>query len=390
MFGMEGDMFSTIIWFVLFIFFMLYGSKIMVTQTILKIEKDVTELETMAKKSRGYVLNSISKNPSPKVKQSVANFMEFFAVSPVTTDPYGVMKKLDHIIKQADKRFDYFVNSIVPDFSKEKKRDMRGALSGAMTTHQIAKIVRHFLEQIKKYKMLQLAMILQMQIPMILSLSKSAMYATKAFLDETPIGDSIGPLVAAHMMNGKVTVNEEEEFAYVETKMNGRKVIIAKADGPGATVAMPGKFMQKIMKKRKITRILTIDAGLKMEGEKSGSIAEGVGIAMNPAGTDRYEIEEVAVNRKIPMDAIVIKVSEEDALMPMRKEIINSVSNAIGVVRENINRAKKNETILIMGVGNTCGVGNNPKAALEAEKKARNALKKEEKPKKKYLNMFGR
>jgi len=74
--------------------------------------------------------------------------------------------------------------------------------------------------------------------------------------------------------------------------------------------------------------------------------------------------------------------------MPMKKEIINSVSNAIGVVRQNINRANKNETILIMGVGNTCGVGNNPKAALEAEKRARTALKKEEKPKKKYLNMF--
>lgn len=387
MFGAQGDVWSTIIWFALFIFVMLFGSRLMVTQTILKLEKDVLELEELATKSKGYIFTKVK--PSSKQKQNINNFMEFFAVPPVSSDPYGVMKKLDHIIRLADKRFNYFVNTIIPNASVVEKRNLRGALSGAMTSYQIAKIVRHLLEQIKKYKMLQLAMILQMQIPMISSMAKSATKATKAFIDGVPIGDGIGPLVIAHLMNGKINVMDDEEFVYMEGKLYGRRVILAKADGPGATIAMPGKFIQKIMKKKKITRIITVDAGLRMEGEKAGTVAEGVGVAMNPAGTDRYDIEEAAVNKNIPLDAIVIKVSEEEALAPMKKEVLNSISDAIETLKENVNRSKKNDLILIMGVGNTCGIGNSPKAALEAEKLARKHSKTEEKPKKKYLNKLG-
>ena len=77
--------------------------------------------------------------------------MEFFAVTPISTDPYGIMKKLDHIIKNYDSRFRCFVDQINPNASKEEKKNIKNALSGAITTHQIAKIVRHYVELIKKY-----------------------------------------------------------------------------------------------------------------------------------------------------------------------------------------------------------------------------------------------
>ena len=374
--GGGGDVWSTIIWFILFIVFIIFGPRMMVTQSILKLEREVLELETMAKNSKKYVLGAISKNPTSKDKSSVDGFMEFFAVEPVSTDPYGVMKKLDHVIKQSDERFDYFVDQLVPHFSKEKKKDLKNALAGAITTHQIAKIVRHMLEIIKKYKMFQLAMVLQMQVPLIKRMSKSAEAATKAFVDEMPIGDTIGPLVIAHMMKGNPKVWENEEFAFTETRMGNKKIIFAKADGPGATVAKPGKFVTKILRRKNVNRIITVDAGLRLEGEKSGIIAEGVGIAMNPAGTDRFEIEEITVKKKLPLDAIVIKVSDEEALMPMNKPIVDSVSNAIKTIKDTINRVKGRETILVIGVGNTCGVGNTPKKAMEAEKRIRANIRK--------------
>lgn len=383
-----GDIWSTIMWLVLFVLFMAFGPKMMAAQYIMKLEKEVSELEAMASKSRKHVLNFISKNPSPKIKSSVEGFMEFFAVPPVSTDPYGVVKKLDHIIKQSDKRFDYFVNQLVPEFSKEQKRDLKCALGGAITTHEIAKIVRHMVEIIKKYKMFQMAMIVQMQIPLIKRMAESAEVATKAFADEMPIGDSIGPLVVANMMSGKNKVWEDEEFAFCETKINGKTIIFSKADGPGATVAKPGKFVKKMINKKKINRVITIDAGLRLEGEKSGIVIEGVGIAMNPAGTDRFEIEEVTVNKNIPLDAIVVKVSDKEALTPMTKEVVDSVSNAIRVTKETINREKGKETILVMGVGNTCGVGNNPKSAIEAEKRIRNNIRKLKKDKKDKKKIF--
>ncbi len=382
-FGGNGDVWSTIVWFVLFIFFIIFGPRLMVTQSILKLERDVSEIEEMAKKAKSHVYSFVAKSPTPKIRGSIDGFMEFFAVEPVSADPYGVMKKLDHIIKRSDKRFNYFVNQITPNFSKEDKRNLKGALGGAITTYQVAKILRHMLEIIKKYKMFQLAMVLQMQIPLIARMAKSALAATKAFTDGIPIGDGIGPLVIASMIKGKVKLYDDEEFVYTETKINGNKIILAKADGTGATVGMPGKFVKKLLKRKKINRIITVDAGMKLEGEKSGTLAEGVGVAMNPAGTDRYDIEEITVRKNIPLDAIIIKVSDEEALMPMKKEIANSVPNAINLIKENINREKRKETILVMGVGNTCGIGNNHKEALEGERKLRAYLRKMEKQKKK-------
>ena len=111
---------------------------------------------------------------------------------------------------------------------------------------------------------------------------------------------------------------------------------------------------------------------------------------MNPAGTDRYEIEEIVVKRKIPLDAVVIKVSEKEALTPMTKEIANSVPNVLETVKKTINMKKGRESILIMGVGNTCGIGNNHKEAMASEKKIRTNIRKmsKKKKKRKLLNRF--
>ena len=146
--------------------------------------------------------------------------------------------------------------------------------------------------------------------------------------------------------------------------------------------------MIKFMKSQRIDRIITIDAGLKLEGEKTGTIAEGVGIAMGGIGVDRYEIEGIAVKRRMPLDAVVIKVSDEEALMPMRKDIFDSVKNATEIVKESLSRSKKNERILIMGVGNTCGIGNDSKAVKEVETRVKRHTREQEKGKKKNILKF--
>jgi hypothetical protein len=378
-----GDWISTIVWIILIIVSIFFGPRLMTTQTILKLEKEATDLEQMANKSKSYILKSISKKSKKKdFKKQITNFMEFFAVSPIGTDPYGIMKKLDHIVKNYDSRFNYFVNQINPNATEIEKRNIKNALSGAITTHQIAKIVRHYVELIKKYKMFQYAMVIQMQIPLITSVAKASMKATKAFIDGVPIGDGVGPLVSASLISGKATKFKDEEFIIAKTKIDGKDVILSKADGPGATTGYPGKFLTKLLKKQKISKIITIDAGLKLEGEKTGSVAEGVGIAMGGIGVERYEIEQIAVKKKIPLDAVVIKVSNEEALMPMKKEVFDAVPMAVDAVKSSINRSKKNEKILIIGVGNTCGVGNDSKTVGEVKKKVKkHSVKKKEKKK---------
>ena len=381
----NGDWTSTLVWFLLIMVFVFFGPRLMVMQTVWKLEKDVARFEEMAEKSKKIVLNRISSRPSKELRANVSNFMEFFAVSPVATDPYGIIKKIDLVVKQSDQRFRYFVSQVAPRMSKDEQKDLKNALAGAMTTHQIAKVVRHFLELIKKYKIFQLAMLLQMQIPLIERMARAALGATQAFVDEVPIGDGIGPLVVATMVpaKAKVKVYHEEDVAVAKTKIKGRTVWIGKANGPGATTSYPGKFLKKFIRKNRINRIITVDAALRLEGEKPGTIAEGVGIAMGGVGVERYEIEEIAVAKNLPIDAVAIKVNEEEALNAMKIEVLDAVPGAIDAVYKAINRGKKNEKILLFGVGNTCGVGNNVKAAREAEAKLKKYLRKMEKQKKK-------
>jgi len=377
-----SDLLSTIITFIFFIIVVVFGQRLMTMQTILKLEQEAKELEEMADRSKGYILKSLSKRSDHKLKENVNNFLEFFAIEPVAVDPYGVIKKIDHIVKNSDQRFTYFVNQIAPDFSEVRKRDIKNALEGAMMTHQVAKIVRHYLELIKKYKMFQLAMIIQMQLPLITRVAKAAMHATHAFVDGIPIGDGIGPLTAANLMKGNVKTYKEDEFSVVETNIAGRKVWVSKAEGPGASTGYPGKFLTKFFKTQKINKIITIDAALKLEGEKAGSVAEGVGVAMGGSGVDRYEIEEITVKNNIPLDAVAIKVSEEEALMPMKKEVFEAVPKAIEAVKKAVLRANKKDKIMIMGVGNTCGIGNDANSIAKAEEKIKSHIKKSEEKKK--------
>ena len=381
--GGQQDLLSTVVWFLMFFVFAFFYPRMMISQTIWSLEKSISAMEETARKCQDVVTKRIEARPSAKLKENVKNFMDFFAVPSVSDDPYGIIKKLDLVIRQSEGRFKWFVNQIAPGLNDTEKSNIKSALAGAMTTHQIAKVMRHMLELIKKYKILQLAMIVQMQLPLIERQAKAATEATKAFANGIPIGDGIGPMVAASLIPAKtkVTIYEDEEFAVANVTIGKRPVLVAKASGPGATVGRPGKFLLKLMKKQRINRIITVDAAMRLEGETAGSVAEGVGVAMG-GSVDRYEMEEVAVKKNIPLDAVAIKVSDEEALGPMIRPVLDAIPEATEALKAALGRTQRNERILVMGVGNTCGVGNNAKALEEDKKKLLKALAALEKEKK--------
>lgn len=386
-FGGSMDWISTIMWFLVFILFIMFGPRLMVTQIVLKLEKDVAELEAMESRSITAVAKAVTKKPTAALRARIAGFMDFFSVSPIDLDPYGLMRKLDMVVRQAEDRFKWFAKQIGPGMSEQRTADIKSALAGAMTLHQITKVVRHFLELIKKYKIYQLGLLLQMQLPLIKRLAVAAEKATGAFIDGIPIGDGIGPLVVANLMTGKPESYADEEFVVSRARIAGRPVLISKATGPGASTGYPGKFMLKLSKRERLDRIITIDAGLRLEGEKAGGIAEGVGVALGGTGVDRYEIEEFAVKAGIPLDAIVVKVNEEEALSPMIKDVLAAVPRATAALEVAVRRSRRNERILVMGVGNTCGIGNDARAARSAGERLRSAWKKAEPEKKGWFGL---
>lgn len=370
-----GGILGQLIGLLIFILFITFYSRILVHQIMFKLEKSAMMLEDMSNKAEGIVTRKVSKKPDKKLRHKIKNFLEFFVVPPVDMDPYGVMKKLEHLVDQEKYRFRYFVSQVAPKADSEEQANIMMGLSGAMNLYQITKIVRHFVELIKKTKSINLAMIIQMQLPFIERLAKALLRGTEALSNGWPIGDGIGPYVAASMIDGN-TKDFDDETILHRKKIGKRNVIVVKAKGPGGRTGNPGKLLEKIAKREKIAKIITIDAAGKLEGEKTGMIAEGVGIAMGGIGVERYQLEGVATKLKVPMDSVIVKMAPEEAIAPMKEPVWKAREGAMKTVEELIANTKGKGKVVIIGVGNTSGVGNNKKTLGDADKIIKSNIKK--------------
>lgn len=380
------NIFGNLIYFLLFFLFIFFYPRLLITQTILNLEKTATMLEGLTVSAKRIILRKIAKKPSKELKEAINNFLDFFVIEPVSLDPYGIIKKFEHLTNLSEKRFKYFVRRIAPKFDSENQANLSMGLSGAISLNQIAKLVRHFVEIVRKTKNLQLALILQMQLPLIERMSKALLKGTEALTNGWSIGDSVGSLVAAHLIGNSKTKEIEEDTLLARKKIKGKDVLIIKAKGPGGRLGKLGKTVEKLVKKQKIAKIITIDAAAKLEGEKTGVIAEGIGVAIGGIGVDRAYIENIATQKDLPLDSIVIKMSQEEAIMPMKLEILNSIPRVIKLVEENIEKTREKGKIIVVGVGNSCGTGNNEKEAKKAKEEINRIAKmmkmREEKEKK--------
>lgn len=362
MFLMQSDIFGMVIWFFLFFVLMFIYPRLMLSQIIYKIEQSAKKMETMSEDANLMAARKVEKNPSKELRHQINEFTDFFVVEPSAIDPYGLVKKIDQTIRDMEDRFAEFSNHIGSGLSEKERQELNYSLRAAIGLRQISKIVRHYVEQAKKYKNLQIAMILQMQLPIIEKIAESELRGTEAFVKGYPIGDSIGPLVAASLISESKDLSED--VVYGETIINDRRCFVLKAKGPAPHLGRIDEGIDKIMKRYKITRVITIDAALKLEGEKSGSVAEGVGFAMGGIG-QREMIENVLLPKKIPIDSIVVKVGLTEAISPMKKDIFSSVPKVKAAVERSVNRAKKGEKVIIIGVGNSCGIGDTKKTVDE-------------------------
>jgi hypothetical protein len=367
--------FGSIIWVIFFLVMIFFYPRLIITQMLWRLSQSVKMLEALTSRGKKIVTRKISKKPSKKLRKSIDNFLEFFMIEPVSLDPYGIVRKIEHITILQEKRFKYFAKQVAPHFNSEARANLTMGLAGAISLNQLTKIVKHFVELIKKTKNLQLAMLIQMQLPLIKILAKALAKGTEALTYGWPIGDSVGPLVGAHLIGKSRTKEIKEDTILARKKIKRKDVLILKAKGPGGRLGKIGRAVEKLVKKQKIAKIITIDAAMRLEGEKTGSIAEGIGVAIGGIGVDRAYIENIATKKDIPLDSIVIKVNQEEAIMPMKKEVLNSVSKVTKLVEENIAQTKQKGKIIIAGVGNSCGIGNNEKAAKKAEEQIKKIIK---------------
>ena len=384
MFGMQGDAIGTIIWFLLFFVFVFIYPRMMLSQMIMKLEQSAQRMEQLSVKAKNMIVKKVGKK-SKIIDAKVRNFQDFIAIEPTSLDPYGIVRKIDHITRGVETRFQQFVDEIAGEKNKREKQEINFGLRAAIGVHTIAKIVRHYVEIVKKFKNLQLAIILQMQLPEIERIAKSELKGTEAFVGGYPIGDSIGPMVAASLIDKSREITDDVVCG--ETKILGRKAFVLKAKGPGPHLGRIDEALEKILKKNRIARVITVDAAGKLEGEKTGSVAEGVGFAMAYTA-ERQLIEDILIPRKIPIDAIAVKVGLEEAITPMKMEIKNSIPEVIDAIKTSTKRTKKHDKIIVIGVGNSCGIGDDKKSLEQAEKIISRLDKKLKKEKEKKRRWF--
>ncbi len=360
-FGTGGDSnpFMMLIWFLPIILFVFYGQRIQLIITSRDIKKDMAKLEQFRNDSRNelidYVKQKLSPNGDPT--QKLDRFFDYFTIMPVDIDPNGIIPKIHHLVRSREDTTRKQVKSMFSEINTLEVTKVQNLLEIVTTLQLLHKVVRHLFLTAKKQNNYPLILPLQMLLPFIMEQAEALKDAIPAFKKGQPIGDGIGPLVVGGMMLDTKKQNAEFETVYSESEFDGRKLILLKAEGPYATVGRPGEATESIVEKLKPDVIIMIDAALKLEGEDSGSIAQGFGAAIGGIGIDRFKIEAIATKHDIPIFAIVVRQSVKEAITLMKKEISDQAENVKSQVYEMItDNSSPNQTVLVIGVGNTLGV----------------------------------
>ncbi len=359
--GPLGQIFQVLVT-VFFISFIFFGQKLHMRLYLMEIDKGLRRLDIFRTQSNELALKTIKDQGKPITDPapSLKILMEQFFITPVDMDPQGIVGKFDHLLDVRDLKFKDDVRMIAPSASDSVLNNLENLVEASWALNTIFRIVRHFYLLGKKTSSFFIIIQLQAILPMVLQEAEAYLGAARAFAEGQPIGDGIGPLVASRLMKDKEKRKVEKDVVVAETSLEDRRVIALKAEGPGGNVGKPGDAIRSILQENigKVSMVVMVDAAVKFEGETSGEVSEGIGAAIGGIGTERFKIEEEATKQKIPVYAVIVKESIQEAITPMKKEILEAGEKVIDRIKKLIvERSKPGDTVIVAGIGNTIGIG---------------------------------
>ena len=359
--GTFGQILQVVIslFFILFIFF---GQKITMRMYLLEIDRGLKRLDILRGQAKDLSLKTIKDVGKPSVDPGpqLNVLMEQFLITPVDMDPTGIIGKFDHLLDVRDQKFKDDVRKIAPSADDAQVNNLENLVEASWALNTIYRIVRHFYLLGRKTSSFFIIIQLQSLLPLIMQEAEAYLGAAKAFAEGQPIGDGIGPLVASRLMKDHEKRKVQKDVVVAETTLEDRHIIALKAEGPGGNVGKPGDAIKSLIEENpgRVTMVVMVDAAVKFEGENSGEISEGYGAAIGGIGTERFKIEETATNNRIPVYAVIVKESIQEAITPMKKEILEAGEKVIErIKRLVIERTKPGDTIIVAGIGNTIGIG---------------------------------
>lgn len=387
--GLGGD---TSIWQTLFsilAFGVLFLAlpRIMLYQITYKLRKSTNKLSENAQEAEATFLNGVSQRPTPEMQEELEPMKNMVVSPPTGIDPNGLVRKLESVLDFSEDKMRRFVHDMAEeDLDEEQKANLTMAFKGVYGTQQIYVMVRHFKELIESTKNYQLGGMMQMMLPLYEELAESQKAATEAFINGVPIGDSVGPLIAANFME-----NEPEEYAedvLVTEETHGDKdLFVLKSNGPGSRLGKYGDAIEKLAEEQDLSKMIFVDAGMRFEGEDTGKVVDGTGVLMGGPGVEKFKIEEIASEHDIPLEGFVVKQSGPQASRPMHSKIYNAVPEAIEKVQDEI-EAAEGDQVLLIGVGNTAGIGNSKKSTEDVPEKLKEYWAEEDEESTSYFGIM--
>jgi hypothetical protein len=357
----DSNTLFSLLWVASFFVFFFYGSRLQTYNALREIGSGLNKLKVMKDKARketiDYLVN-VGKSPSDPA-QRVDQFLDYVTIMPVDLDPAGIVGKIDHVVTTNNDRVRAEVTQLLSQNTPVTVSISENLLEVATSLNLIHKIVRHFYLLGKKTNSYFTLIQLQMLMPLIIQEADALLNAVDSFKVGQPVGDGIGPVVVSKYMVGKEKRVVAKDTVMAVSEYKGRKLYVLKADGPMAYVGQPGVAIKKVVEEMgvKPSAIVMIDAALKLEGEKTGEIAEGVGAAIGGIGVEKFQIEDVATKNKVPLYAILVKQSILEAITVMRKEIAEAADKVGQVLNRVIEeKTKEGDEVIVAGIGNTLGV----------------------------------
>lgn len=356
MLGGETSILQTIISIGAFFLFFLLLPRIMLFQIVYKIKSALTDLESNAQDAEDIFINAAAQ-PTPEIRESLKPMKNMVVSPPADLDPAGMFQKLEHVLDSSEDKMTDYVETIAPEADEEEQANLSMAFKGVYGTHQMFVLIRHFKNLIEETKNYQIGGMIQMMLPLYQELSESQKKATEAFVNGVPIGDTVGPLIAAKLIEQDEEPDEiADDIIYAEQELDGNDYAVIKSRGPGARLGKYGDAVEQVVEDGDFDKIISVDAGLRFEGEETGTIVDGTGVLMGGPGVEKGKIEQVATDHEIPLEGFVVKQSGPQASKPMHKKIWDAHEEAVDIIRDEIRNT--DGSVLVVGVGNTCGAGN--------------------------------
>ena len=367
LFDFQGDKLSDLLISIILIlgsmaFFTIFGQRIQVWMMLRQVRMSVNKLKLMRDGGRRIAIEALRElgGSGDDVAERVDRFLEHFAIEPESMDPAGVVWKLERILDVREQRFLDEVRHMAPKAGDVEVHNLEGLLEAALALNVLYKVVRHYYLLGKKTSSLFIIAQLQMLMPLIMKSARAYADALMAFKEGQPIGDGIGALVAAKLMHGHPFKRLVKDTIVAEMDIDGRKAYVVKAEGPGAMVGKPGDAVVKLVEElgEAVKAVIFVDATLKLEGEQTGEVVDGIGVAIGGPGVEKFKVEELSLKVKVPIYAVLIKEDVSEAISPMKKELLRSVEEAVERVKNLVEEVtEEGDAVIIVGVGNTMGIG---------------------------------